>query len=263
MDLSALLAREGIGPGDVEALLKWARQRSHTLISRIEPGSPLAEMLGGNLERTSEPGAATPQPAARGVPRPIARSVSRPYLNAAVEAALSGKQEDIDLAIDAAAAEVHEAEVDEPLPEIPVLEDSPEPAPQPEAEPEPAPEDDPSIGGFNRFAFAFRKRAETPAPEPAPRSGNLSRGFELHAESQAPRNWDDEHVPEPPGFEARLSESARLHLANVDAESSGGLVLGIPDDDSDIPVVRGRPRSQAALGPDASASLLTDAVVDA
>ena len=31
--------------------------------------------------------------------------------------------------------------------------------------------------------FAFRKRAETPAPEPAPRSGNLSRGFELHAES--------------------------------------------------------------------------------
>ena len=46
MDLSALLAREGIKPGDVDALVKWARQRSSALIARIEPGSPLAEALG-------------------------------------------------------------------------------------------------------------------------------------------------------------------------------------------------------------------------
>ena len=255
MDLSALLAREGIGPGDVEALLKWARQRSHTLVARIEPGSPLAEMLGANLERAPEPGAATPQPAARSAPRPIARSVSRPYLNAAVAAALSGKQEDIDLALENVTAAD-----DEPLPELPVLEDTPEPEPPPPAD------DDPLIGGFSRFAFAMRRRAPEPAaPEPPPpRSGSLSRGFELHAEAQTPRSWDDEHVPEPPGFEARLSESARMHLANLDAESSGGLVLGIPDDDSDIPVFRPRPRSQGnAVDGEASSSMLTDAVFDA
>ncbi len=254
MDLSALLAREGIEPGDVEALLKWAKQRSHALIARIEPGSPLAELLAGNHHpssgRTPEVNAPASHPATRNVPRPIARSVSRPYLNAAVEAALSGKQQDLELAIETAAAEV------EPVPPPPVLEASPEPEPPPL-------EDDPSIGGFNRFAFSLRRRPAEPQPEePPPRSSSLSRGFELHAESQAPRAWDDEHVPEPPGFEARLGDSARMHLANLDAESSEGLVLGIPDDDSDIPVFRGRPRSDAITA-DSSSSGLTDAAFDA
>ncbi len=248
MDLSALLAREGIRPGDVETLLQWARQRASVLIARIEPGSQLAELLAGR-ERTQEPAAAALQPAARSVPLPIARSVSRPYLNAAVEAALSGKH-DVQLALENAAPG------GQALPERPVLEDIPEPAPEPA-------EDDPSIGGFNRFAFALRKRAPEPAPEPTPRTANLTRGFELHAESQGPRiSWDDEQVPEPPGFEARLSESARMHIANLNEESSDGLVLGIPDDDGDIPVYRGRPRSQA-IAAETSSSGLTDAAFDA
>jgi hypothetical protein len=253
MDLSALLAREGIGPGDVETLLQWARQRAPVLIARIEPGSPLAELLGSH-ERTQAPGTAAPEPVVRSVPRPIARSVSRPHLNAAVEAALSGMR-DIELAIENSPA------ADQALPDRPVLEDIPEPAPEPAPEP---PEDDPSIGGFNRFAFALRKRAPEPAPEPVPpRTGNLTRGFELHAESQGPRSsWDDEHVPEPPGFEARLSESASMHIASLDAESSDGLVLGIPDDDGDVPVYRGRARSQA-IAAETSSSGLTDAAFDA
>lgn len=265
MDLSALLAREGIASDDdVDALVAWARQRSAALVARIEPDSPLAQMLGATLERARDghagdaPLPATRQPS-RGVPRPVVRGVSRPYLGAAVEAALSGNEPALDLALETAAAVAEDEPAVAAVVEVPVPEDSPPPAP----EPAPADDDDASIGGFNRFAFSLRRRVvETTRAEEEARRPTLTRGFELQAEESASSSaeWKsaDLDLLEPPGFEARSDAARRLP---GDAEASGALVLGIPDDESiDIPVLRPRPRSagRSALalddsGPHASA----------
>jgi hypothetical protein len=273
MDLSALLAREGIKADDVDALLKWARQRSSALIARIEPGSPIAEALGASFERVRDsngtPVARTPS---RSAPRSIARGVSRPYLGAAVEAALSGKQEEVDLAVETAAAEAEaaaemaeraaaeaqmaasafEPAVDLDV-DLPVLEDSPPAAAEPDAIPD---ENDPYIGGFNRFAFNFRRReaevrSRVTQQEDEARRQTLSRGRErgfergFEDENRPKTGWDHDFnhdfLPDPPGFEADARLRARR---SVEPEPSGLLVLGIPDDEGrDIPVRRVRPPS--------------------
>ncbi len=245
MDLSTLLAREGIEAGELDAILKWARHRAAALVARIEPGSPLAEALGPALERSRDGNAApVPQPAQRSAPRPTARAVSKPHLGAAVQAALSGKHEDLDLALEtAAAAEAVVAESGGLEP--PVLEDSPPPAP---AEPE-LDDNDPSIGGFNRFAFSFRRReAEKVAAEESRSSLTLTRDFETHAEETASSgewNADAIALPEPPSFEAKRPTFRRGPEADLgDGEASGLLVLGIPDEEGiDVPVPRPRPSS--------------------
>jgi len=246
MDLSTLLAREGIEAGELDAILKWARHRAAALVARIEPGSPLAEALGTALERSRDGNAApVPHPAQRSAPRPIARAVSKPHLGAAVKAALSGKQEDLDLALEtAAAAEAIVAESGGFEP--PVLEDSPPSAPA--AEPE-LDDNDPSIGGFNRFAFSFRRReAEKVAAEESRSSLTLTRNFETHAdETAASGEWNADALalPEPPSFEAKRPTFRRGPEADLnDGEASGLLVLGIPDEEGiDIPVPRARPSS--------------------
>lgn len=246
MDLSTLLAREGIEAGELDAILKWARHRAAALVARIEPGSPLAEALGAAFERSRDGDAApVAHPAQRSAPRPIARAVSKPHLGAAVKAALSGKQEDLDLALETAAAAA-EAEVivaESGGLERPVLEDSPPPAPA--AEPE-LDDNDPLIGGFSRFAFSFRRReAEKVAAEESRSSLTLTRDFETDTEETAASgewNADALALPEPPSFEAKRSAFPRADLN--DGEASGLLVLGIPDEEGiDVPVPRPRPSS--------------------
>lgn len=259
MDLSALLAREGIdSDADVDALVAWARQRSAALVARIEPDSPLAQLLGATLERAHAGHASdVPVPVgrqpSRSAPRPMSRATSRPYLGAAVEAALTGNEPALDLALETAAAEADAGPEVAAAEQAPVLEDRPDPTPEPE--PVNTEEEDASIGGFNRFAFSLRRRAvetsrpaEThrPAAEEEVKRPTLTRGFELHAEANASSSpeWKtaDLDLLEPPGFVGR-GEAPRNRLPG-DAEASGALVLGIPDDEGiDIPVLRPRPRS--------------------
>ena len=106
MDLSALLAREGIQADDADVLVAWARQRAAALVARIEPGSALAQQLGATLEQArSQPDGtaadvpvALTRPTSRGSSRP-GRSVSRPYLGAAVQAALSRNEPALERAL--------------------------------------------------------------------------------------------------------------------------------------------------------------------
>ncbi len=243
MDLSALLAREGIEANELDALVDWARQRAGVLISRIESGSALAEALGSVLEHARDAnGAPLARPATRSAPSPVARAVSKPYLGAAVAAALSGKHEDLDLALETAAAQADERE-----PELAVVpEPEPEPAPAVEAEPD---DNDPLIGGFSRFAFSFRRRAaeKAAAEEDQAHRSRVAAQVQAQVETSATDPWraDARELPEPPTFEAK--RSIRRYHPGVDpndAEASGLLVLGIPDEEGiDIPVLRPRPRS--------------------
>ena len=259
MDLSTLLAREGIEAGELDALVKWARQRATALVTGIEPGSAIAEALGAAFEHARNPGGTpVPRPTTPSAPRPIARAVSKPYLGAAVEAALSGKQEDLDLALETADAQADDLDL-----EMPVLEDSPPPKPAPVVAATPAPasaavpapppasaaepeldDNDPSIGGFNRFAFSFRRREAERAAAEESRS-KITREFDHHAEDATMSGeWagDALELPEPPTFVAKASSRRPNPGADPgDAEASGLLVLGIPDEEGiDIPVQRQR-----------------------
>ena len=249
MDLSALLAREGIQADDADVLVAWARQRAAALVARIEPGSALAQQLGATLEQArSQPDGtaadvpvALTRPTSRGSSRP-ARSVSRPYLGAAVQAALSRNEPALERALETAEIAVEDAPA-------PTLAPAPTPAPAPvpvSAEPE---DEDASIGGFNRFAFSVRRRAiETREDNEDSNSPTLTRGFELHAEeSTSSGAWQvsDLDLPAPPGFETRAGQDVPADRSD-DAEASGGLVVGIPDEEGiDIPVPRARPRSES------------------
>lgn len=233
MDLSVLLAREGIQADDAEGLVAWARQRAAALVARIEPDSALAHQLGAALEsaRSGQPVAAGDEPVpvprqpSRSAPRPISRQVSSPHLGAAVQAALSRNEPALEKAREIVA---------EPAP-------APEPAPPAVV----AEEDDPSIGGFNRFAFSLRRRAsetpveETPPPvhvEPAPTPEDSS-------DSAAAWQAIELELPAPPGFETRPGQDVPAERSD-DREPSDSLVVGIPDDDSiDIPIPRPRPHS--------------------
>ncbi len=273
MDLSALLAREGIQADDVDVLVAWARQRAAALVARIEPDSELAQQLGLTLEharsRPSPDGSGdVPMPMARqgsrSGPRSSNRTVSRPHLGAVVQAALSRNEPALERALGTADLEISSEQASPPAA-------TPTPTPvavEPEPEPEPEPEvEDASIGGFNRFAFSVRRRvvetsppvapAETPRPvtaaeppRPTPTVAEtprptLTRGFELYEASNSGR-WEvsDLDLPAPPGFESRARDLP-IGLP-PDAEASGLLVVGIPDDDGiDIPVSRARPRSES------------------
>lgn len=247
MDLSALLAREGIQADDADVLVAWARQRAAALVARIEPGSALAQQLGATLEqaRSQPDGVAADvpvpltRPTSRGSSRP-GRSVSRPYLGAAVQAALSRNEPALERVLETAEVAVEDAPAPTPAA-------APAPAPAPvSAEPE---DEDASIGGFNRFAFSVRRRAmETREDNEDSNSPTLTRGFELHAEeSTSSGAWQvsDLDLPAPPGFETRAGQDVPADRSD-DAEASGGLVVGIPDEEGiDIPVPRARPRSES------------------
>lgn len=236
MDLSVLLAREGIQADDAEGLVAWARQRAAALVARIEPDSALAHQLGASLEsaRSGQPVAAgdvpipVPRQPSRSAPRPINRQVSSPHLGAAVQAALTRNEPALEKALEIA------------------TEPPPAPEPAPPAVVAEAEEDDPSIGGFNRFAFSLRRRAsetpveQTPAPvrvEPAPTPEDSS-------DSAAAWQAIELELPAPPGFETRPGHDVPAERS-ADRENSDSLVVGIPDDDSiDIPIPR--PRSHSA-----------------
>ncbi|MBA3549209.1 MAG: hypothetical protein H0T76_22275 [Nannocystis sp.] len=256
MDLSALLAREGIQADDADVLVAWARQRAAALVARIDPDSELAQQLGLILEharsRPSADGSGdVPMPVgrqgSRSGPRPINRTVSRPHLGAVVQAALSRNEPALERALETADLEIPTEQGSPPAATPP-----PAPTPTPvEVAVEPEPEvEDASIGGFNRFAFSVRRRViETSPAEPAVDSHRptLTRGFELHSEASASGRWEvsDLDLPAPPGFEARVARDLPIGLP-PDAEASGLLVVGIPDDEGiDIPVARARPRSES------------------
>jgi hypothetical protein len=246
MDLSALLAREGIQADDAEALVAWARRRAAARVTRIEPGSALAHQLGVALEhaRSGEPAAAAdtadvPVPvvrqSSRSGPRSIGRSVSSPHLGAAVQAALTRNEPALEKALET--AEQEQVAVEEP---------APAPAPEPEPEPVVADDDDASIGGFNRFAFSLRRRViETSPVEEAPTPARAPEPELAADSSESAAIWQaiDLELPAPPGFESRPKQNVPTDRAG-DSETSGSLVVGIPDDDSiDIPLPRPRPRS--------------------
>lgn len=249
MDLSVLLAREGIQADDAESLVAWARRRAAALVAHIEPDSALAQQLGVALEsaRRGQPAAPgdapVPRPPSRSAPRPINRQVSSPHLGAAVQAALSRNEPALEKVLEIAEESPPAA--------------APEPAPQPAPQPAPAAvavvaadEEDPSIGGFNRFAFSLRRRvAETPVEEqpPAPvRAVEPSPAEEAASDSAAAWQAIDLELPAPPGFEARPEQDVPTDRTE-DGENSDGLVVGIPDDDSiDIPLPRPRAHSSSS-----------------
>ncbi len=257
MDLSALLAQQGIQADDADTLVAWARQRAAALVTRIEPGSALAQQLGVALElvRGGEPAPVAadvpvpmPRSSSRGISRPLNRSVSSPHLGAAVQAALSRNEPALEKAIETA--------------ELEISAEAPAPAPAPAPEPEPAPvvadDEDASIGGFNRFAFSLRRRVIETQPGPVEEPATPAREPEPEHSSESDVAWQaiDLELPAPPGFETRPAQDVPTHRADA-SEQSDSLVVGIPDDDSiDIPLPRPRPRSEsrksAAASPSAS-----------
>jgi hypothetical protein len=244
MDLSALLAQQGIQADDADTLVAWARQRAAALVTRIEPGSALAQQLGVALEqaRGGEPAPVAadvpvpmPRSPSRGISRPQNRSVSSPHLGAAVQAALSRNEP------------AREKVVETAEPEISV--EAPAPAPEPEPAPVVADDEDASIGGFNRFAFSLRRRAieaqPSPVEEPPARAREPEPAAEPSSESDVAWQAIDLELPAPPGFETRPAQDAPTRRADA-REPSDSLVVGIPDDDSiDIPLPRPRPRSES------------------
>lgn len=280
MDLPELLARAGIQPNAVADLMTWARARSSALLATLDASSPLGQRLAPGLAQlvmradvvaTEVPPAppvsvSVPTPAddddeptrlisspagsrapvdddevpvirapspSRNSPRAVAREITRPYLGAAVEAALQ------------------------------TGESSGGSAPADSVAPPPASgydEDESSIGGFTRLAFSVR-RPQGASERPSETRAPLAHGFALHAEKAAAEASQFTGVPAPPSFEAGDS-SARLRAFGVtgDSERSTSLVVGIPDDEGDVPLPRQRSRS-AGLEATASGSLRAAAPV--
>ncbi len=246
MDLSVLLAREGIQADDAESLVAWARRRAAALVAHIEPESALAQQLGVALEsaRRGQPAAPgdapVPRQPSRSAPRPINRQVSSPHLGAAVQAALSRNEPALEKALEI--AEEPPAAAPEPVPEPAVAAVAAVAA-------DAADDEDPSIGGFNRFAFSLRRRiTEAPVEEPpAPVRGVEPSSPAEDAASESAAAWQaiDLELPAPPGFETRPGQDVPTDRGE-DGENSDGLVVGIPDDDSiDIPLPRPRAHSSS------------------
>jgi hypothetical protein len=228
--------------GDVDALLQWARQRA-------QPSSPASSPARRWPNCSARPSSARPAQAAAmcphppdlaAQPRPIARSVSRPVpQRRGPGRAERQASRDIELALENAETAVEDAPLD------------PAPAPRrrPRARPPAEPEDE----------DPHRSAASTASPSPSgvgpsrparPTSptaaaGTLTRGFELHAEAQQPgaAAGTTSTSPSPPASRPASARAPACTVASLDAESSGGLVLGIPDEDGDIPCIA-PPRSQ-------------------
>lgn len=114
--------------------------------------------------------------------------------------------------------------------------------------PHPAAEDDAEsgLGGFARFGGMMRMNRPYPrreSEEPAEERPTLARSFALAAEKEAEEPASP--VPPPPGELTGMLPQAAL---GISAEESGGLVVGIPDEDTgDVPVVRSASKSSAHL----------------
>lgn len=117
-------------------------------------------------------------------------------------------------------------------------------APHPVAEPDDA---ESGLGGFARFGGMVRMNRPYPyreQEEPVEERPALVRSFALAAEKEAEERDEPPaaavSVPPPPGELTGMLPQAAL---GISAEESGGLVVGIPDDDAgDVPV----PRSSSA-----------------
>lgn len=102
------------------------------------------------------------------------------------------------------------------------------------------------LGGFARFGGMMRMNRPYPrrdSEDPVEERPTLARSFALAAEKEAEEPASP--VPPPPGELTGMLPQAAL---GISAEESGGLVVGIPDEDSgDVPVARGASKSAAHL----------------
>lgn len=203
MDLADLLAREGYAPGDLPALMAWARARVGALLAEIEPGSELAELARG------------------GRPVHAPRMTFRLHDDEPRRPPVEEDPEPIDLhrAVDFATTSTTAAVDDDP---------------------------DSGLGGFVRFQWMYRNnQSQSRREEPPDERPTLARGFALAAEQAADEAEQERMRAEPvrpllrpisprPAPTQSLELSATLPLAalNMSAEESGGLVLGIPDEES-------------------------------
>lgn len=216
MDLAELLAREGYLPTDIPALLAWARARARASIAALEDASPLRGLLTGR-PLGHVPGAIKPQAGAGG------------------RAGLSVELEDI-----AEAAEAVEEDAPIDLRSAVAAATAPHPA---------APEEDPEsgFGGFARFGGIVRlnrpypRREETAEDRPT-----LASSFARAVEREAEETRPEPPAPTPPRPSAELSSALPVADLAMSAEESGGLVLGIPDEElADVPI----PRTVSASAP--------------
>lgn len=219
MDLAELLTREGYIPTDVPALMSWAHDRAGALIAELDDASPLRELLAG---RSGQVLADIPRPALAREPAPAHEPApaskppaSRPPSSLTVE--LSEVEEDapIDLRSAVAAAT------------------KPHPIAQEPDDP------DSGFGGFVRFGGIARMNRPYPIREETQTDERpaIVRGFITERETRAEERPVEKKPP--PSTTGELSSALPVATLDMSAEESGGLVLGIPDEESaDVPVPR-------------------------
>lgn len=228
MDLAELLAREGYADNDLPRLLAWARARADALLAETDVAAPLRRLLTPS-EHVSED---------------------------SPEASLDDDDDPLEPVAAVAAAAEAASEEDAPIDLRRAVTAATAPHPV-------AVEDDDvesGLGGFARFGgigrmknrpYPFREESE---PEERP---TLARSFALAAEKAAEERDAPPITRAPtPAAAAPAGEiSGTLPMAalGISAEESGGLVLGIPDDDAaDVPVSRASSSSPSAGLPRAS-----------
>lgn len=209
MDLAELLTREGYIPTDIPALLSWAHDRAGVLIAGLDDASPLRGLLAGPSGQVP---AVSPRPAPASAPAPAKRP-GKSTLTVELED-LAEADAPVDLRSAVAAAT----------------------APHPVAA-EPEPEPDSGFGGFARFGGMARMNRPYPIREETrtEERPTLARSFALAVEHEA----KPVEEKKPPSTTGELSSALPVATLNMSAEESGGLVLGIPDEESaDVPVPR-------------------------
>lgn len=234
MDLADLLAREGYADTDLPRLLAWARARADALLAGTDVPAPLRQLFDGAAP-SSERAAASASASSGHVPKDIHEAPAR------APAPAPALEEDIPIDLRRAVTAAT--------------------APHPAAVEDDA---DSGIGGFARFGglgriknkpYPFRQESE---PEDRP---TMARSFAIAAEKAA-----EERVPSlarAPSATSNTELSGTLPMAALamSAEESGGLVLGIPDDDAaDVPVSRAS--TPSAASPRAAQPVRSGAPVD-
>lgn len=195
MELSDLLAREGHDPKDLPALLSWARARADALLRGLDPDSPVGALLGGRS-------------------RHVVEDSSMRAAAIAERAASRESEEDAPADLRRMVTAATTASSSQPA----AVEDDP----------------DAGLGGFARFSAILRMNRPYPVRQheaAVDERPTLARSFALAAErAGASATAEPPTPPTPPP--AEFSNTLPLAAINFNAEESGGLVLGIPDEDA-------------------------------
>lgn len=207
MDLAELLAHEGYIPTDLSALLAWARARAGELVATIDASSPLRALLTG-------PAGHVPANSRSSAPSP----------------GLTVDLEDVEPTDDDDA-------LDDDVPTDLRSAVAAATAPHPAAEEEDV---DSGFGGFTRFGGFARMNRPYPMREDsrAEERPTLARSFAMAVQDEE-KVETPKPTPAPAAPTGELSSSLPVAALGMSAEESGGLVLGIPDEESvDVPLPR-------------------------